>query len=542
MDKLGFEDVVREVCGSISKCKRFSALDPTELTELWNDLTQFVHGQLLNRRSVNFPGIGCFYVRRVRRDSDDTRDFSVPKFVPARGWEKISGYHVSRNIIAGYAPAEHVNFSLVSQKSGLSKDDMESGLKDIVHAMFRVLKRGKNVVLPFAELGKLYFQHREIKLRFYPEFLEALGDDTAPIPIDRLPTVAEKPSASSSAAEALATKTNAKEENVKVQECVPAAVIERVPLPALIITNQESSEKREEKEESKNSTNSASGSAVSKEEHEESEAEKKEKLQLDLILNRGGKHTHAHSGDRLWSDIKCPICKHKNMPIIEVKEQLARKEKDQDKLLLHLSLEVDREYLRKSKAIDELKLKAAISTAQYNHSKALETELQRKKNGANLPMGNLFENRPPPPDRIKQAKELAQGLHDQMTIKQSRKLREKQEKESEDKELNEKFMREFKESEVQSHLEKLKRRHQQQEVLAEQIRAQAQRSEHVQEPVTENPFARSESLMFLYQKEKAKQLYQEQLAIIKQKREYESRIADIDRQHSLERLALSRKE
>ena len=60
--------------------------------------------------------------------------------------------------------------------------------------------------------------------------------------------------------------------------------------------------------------------------------------------------------------------------------------------------------------------------------------------------------------------------------------------------------------------------------------------------MTENTFARSESLMFLYQKEKAKQLYQEQLAIIKQKREYETRVADIEKQHSLDRLALSRKE
>ena len=48
--------------------------------------------------------------------------------------------------------------------------------------------------------------------------------------------------------------------------------------------------------------------------------------------------------------------------------------------------------------------------------------------------------------------------------------------------------------------------------------------------------------MLLYQKEKAKQLYQEQMAIIRQKREYEARVREMERKHSLERLALSRRE
>ncbi|KAI8853531.1 hypothetical protein BC829DRAFT_439936 [Chytridium lagenaria] len=430
--------------------------------------------------------------------------------------KKISGYHVSRNIVAGYAPAEHVNFSMVSQRSGLSKDDIESGLKDFVHGMFRVLKRGKNVVLPMSSLGRLYFQHREIKLRFYPEFLEALSDESSQKELPLVRTTDKPLTADPSPKEDL--KDDSHSTSQPSQTATEIHISERVPSPLWPTPT------------------------VKRDEEMAAQIANNEKLQLDLVLNRGGKHTHPHSGDRLWSDIKCPICKQRTMPVIEVKDQLVKKEKDQDRLLLSLSLEVDREYLRKTKAIDEMKVKAAISTAQYNHSKALELEIQRKRNGANLPMGNLFENRAPPPDRVRMAKDLAKDLHDQMTIKQSKRTREKVHKEVEDKELNEKFLREFKEAEIHGHLEKLKRRHQQQEVLAEQIRAQALRAEKIQEPMTENPFARSESLMFLYQKEKAKQLYQEQMAIIKQKREYESRIADIDRQHSLERLALSRKE
>lgn len=59
---------------------------------------------------------------------------------------------------------------------------------------------------------------------------------------------------------------------------------------------------------------------------------------------------------------------------------------------------------------------------------------------------------------------------------------------------------------------------------------------------TENPFARSESLMALYQREKAKQLYYEQLAIVRQRQDYAQKVADIEKKHALSRLELSRKE
>jgi hypothetical protein len=60
--------------------------------------------------------------------------------------------------------------------------------------------------------------------------------------------------------------------------------------------------------------------------------------------------------------------------------------------------------------------------------------------------------------------------------------------------------------------------------------------------ITENPYARSESLMAIYQREKAKQLYQEQITIVSQRKAYAARVAEIEKRNSLGRLALSRKE
>lgn len=60
-------------------------------------------------------------------------------------------------------------------------------------------------------------------------------------------------------------------------------------------------------------------------------------------------HTHPYSGDRLWNDEKCPICRIKAQPVVfESKELKVAKEKYHDKMLLTLSLDLDRELIRKA--------------------------------------------------------------------------------------------------------------------------------------------------------------------------------------------------
>ncbi|KAI8613013.1 hypothetical protein BC830DRAFT_515380 [Chytriomyces sp. MP71] len=161
-----------------------------------------------------------------------------------------------------------------------------------------------------------------------------------------------------------------------------------------------------------------------------------------LLTTRAETHTHPHAGNRLWSNDKCPICRQKNSTFIEVKEALDAKEKTQDKMLLLLSLEVDREFLKQTKDVDKKKVKAAVTTAQYNYAEAQKQETLRNINKKNLPFGNIFENRDPGPDRVLQAKELRAGLYDQMTIKRCRKLRETRQQDQEDRELNERLLKE----------------------------------------------------------------------------------------------------
>lgn len=77
--------------------------------------------------------------------------------------------------------------------------------------------------------------------------------------------------------------------------------------------------------------------------------------------------------------------------------------------------------------------------------------------------------------------------------------------------------------------------------LAEQIKLQHECKE-TKNITNDNPFAQSESLMALYQREKAKQLYYEQLAIVKQKEDYAKKVEELEKKHSQTRLEQTRQE
>jgi hypothetical protein len=122
---------------------------------------------------------------------------------------------------------------------------------------------------------------------------------------------------------------------------------------------------------------------------------------------------------------------------------------------------------------------------------------------------------------------------------------EKVEKELEEAKNQRQFARDIKTLEIEYHAKKLDKWASQREALSEQIRIKqttAEKQKEARKAPSENPHARSESLLELYKKEKAKQLYQEQLDLMKQKKAFEKHVAEIDREHSIERLILARKE
>ncbi|RKO84153.1 hypothetical protein BDK51DRAFT_28534, partial [Blyttiomyces helicus] len=411
------------------------------LLDLWKSLTSYIDSILSNKRKAS---------------GDDT-GISMPLFIPSRTWERVPGYQPKKTTSSanGASMGEMLNFSAVAATCGFSREVLETGLKDIVHSVARVLRRGTKVALPFGKLGKLYFQNSEIRLIFTTEFIRSLSDDVS-IPnstSDKPPgeeQEAENPRQTQTAADAESLKPGESDEApqqsaTEVAGDVAAThLIDLPPLPgctAAAAPSEDSFERAPSKPEDAPAytTEPLNGQKLAK---IEDAKEAKDVLDPPFFFNIRSlsTHTHPHSGDRLWTDLKCPICRQRNMPIVELRDSRERKGKEQDRLLLHLSLELDRDFLKKTKEMESSKLRTSITTAQYNHTKALEKDMQRKRENLNMPLGNIFENRDPGPDRHKQGIQLSAGLQEQMVSKQIKKAHEKLQKEYEDKVFNQRFL------------------------------------------------------------------------------------------------------
>nr|KAJ3423122.1 Coiled-coil domain-containing protein 81 [Polyrhizophydium stewartii] len=180
MDQLDLEDVIKVVCETISKSKRFSELSHLELCDLWKGMACYLMDQLIMKRSTNISGIGGFHIKKMKKGVSDEKTIYSAHFSPSKTWDKLPGFQIDRCDAVGIGPAEVMNLASVAQITGFPRDLVEAGLKDIVHALFKILKRGSIVNLAFGTLGKLVFQSQNVKFRFSQAFLKALNEEKTP--------------------------------------------------------------------------------------------------------------------------------------------------------------------------------------------------------------------------------------------------------------------------------------------------------------------------------------------------------------------------
>ncbi|TPX61416.1 hypothetical protein SpCBS45565_g07243 [Spizellomyces sp. 'palustris'] len=558
---------IRTIATSTAKDMDVVNFNIAELIDIWDELIAYLESILISQRSTTFPGFGFFHVKRLKKKTGEMERISCPLFFPSRMWGKVPGYDVKRHpsALEGISAPELFNFAGAASRCRRSRETVDLAIKDLVHALLRILRRGSTVILRFNGIGKLHFRQGTIRFIFSTDFLSNLNgtttSDKLPLPFDGKRDDRTPEPASCSDPRAINSKQRTdldpQEDKtgiaglpLKFKKLSESVHYENPTGSTLTRPDSTASQRTKIDDQGDRAVTAGIGNKFVGGKNQQVITVEGDNRPFKFLI-RSGTHTHAHSGDRLWNDENCPICRHRSMPIVDLREQRARKEKEQDRLMLHLSLDLDKEFVLKARANKQAKLETTMSTAEYNRTKAAEKEVIRKSEQQKVPVGNLFEDRELGPDVLVHGRLIAAGLQEQIAANQLKKEHERVQRDYENKVLNQRLSKELiayrvvfrlSTAEIESHIEKLKRRQQQQDILAEQIRSRQQLQQHSPEPALPNPFARSENLMYLYQKEKAKQLYQEQLAIIKQRREYEARVADMERQHSLDRLTMSRHE
>ncbi len=98
---------------------------------------------------------------------------------------------------------------------------------------------------------------------------------------------------------------------------------------------------------------------------------------VENTLGMGLNHTHSYTGDRQWNDAKCPICRAKaQKAVFETKEQISNREKFNDRAIMTLALEIDKEHLKKAKDLERARHETEISNSQHNYESFLENVLE----------------------------------------------------------------------------------------------------------------------------------------------------------------------
>ncbi|KAJ3340775.1 hypothetical protein HDU93_006263 [Gonapodya sp. JEL0774] len=271
-------------------------------------------------------------------------------------------------------------------------------------------------------------------------------------------------------------------------------------------------------------------------------------VHLNHILFRRTKedyHTHAPSGDRLWSNAHCPICRQGKSEFADAREDEKRRERERDVGLMELGLEKERRLQAVEKECEIAKLREAIANAKLNYEWAIEKARKRDPPPA-VPMGDLFEKRTLPSEHVVDKTLLTDCLLYQIYEKESAREREKLEREAENRIFNQTFLQQFRTQETEAQLTRMRTREKQQRTLAEQAKMhQALKNKEMQDKSEANPqnlFARDESPEASRQRAAAKKLYEEQLVLVKQKKEAERRLADLETMGGLEKLSWTRKE
>jgi hypothetical protein len=592
MDKLNISDIIKICIEVIPKPKRFSKLDEQQFHELWKATTLHVRNQVHQRKSIHFAGIGIFNVRVTKPQLRDQVPEYLSFFTPSKTFNKLPDFKYPKKQYDGTIPAEQLNPTGIAVLCSLTRDEVEEGLKDLGVALFRAIKRGSTLILSFDGVGKLSLSSTEAHYKLSPDLASALqvpkpiaGPNCSPPPIslpkinvtDGKLTCLTGSSGSSAGDQSTLTSNNdsgyADENDLMAIDPsefsgFPSMVnlsgksiphtqeahvffndsISLTSTPRTFKNVSTADKRKEDIDKAKLAIESLEETIKRLEKEQVTESTDYLAVMHDEKMKNS--HRHPYSGDRLWKNDSCPICRQTRAPELETRTLTVMKEKQEDQLFLKLAKEMDTDFIEATKQKQREKMRIAIENAKYNLSVAnektstpnsLSSSLSDKKEGAFL-FENAVSNHPFSNDDVKK---YIKGLREQITDKQTQRVQEKLAQEYEDRVIRRKFLKEFKTAELEEQLTKMKKRQTQQQDLVDQIRLHKVIDSVVakqSEVPFENTFASDETEKIKTSRAKAKEVYNEQIQMMNKRKENEAKLNEMEKANSIERLILSRKQ
>lgn len=146
------------------------------IVSVWENVSDFIEKQMVNRKGVAIQGLGVFSFAVKTIDIGNNRRISLqrPVFLLS---EKFSGthcIHYPKQHTPGQIPVLALNYTILSNDSPFDRDTVEMCVKEILHALSHVVNAGKPVEFPFLGIGKLVISDGRAKMKFFRDFIRQL--------------------------------------------------------------------------------------------------------------------------------------------------------------------------------------------------------------------------------------------------------------------------------------------------------------------------------------------------------------------------------
>ncbi|KAK2529683.1 hypothetical protein Q9233_006850 [Columba guinea] len=148
-----------------------------EFAKIWASASSHLSLQLALHQAVRIPGIGTFAVvtKRVALSEQDLVIVERPVFQLEQAVAQDHELRCGCIDIPGRQDVEQLPFAQIASENAVSEGTVQLYMKRTAHLFHACLENRENVAIIWRDVGMLIVQGKDVKMRFYLDFLERLN-------------------------------------------------------------------------------------------------------------------------------------------------------------------------------------------------------------------------------------------------------------------------------------------------------------------------------------------------------------------------------
>ncbi|KAK2817912.1 hypothetical protein Q7C36_021845 [Tachysurus vachellii] len=153
-----------------------SQLSENDVDNIWANVSAFIERHMSMQKGVCIAGLGVFTFSQQKLDLGSKYVlYQRPVFILTEKLCQSHGLKQSKPLAAaGDIPVVQLNFTALSVDSPFERDVVESCVREMLLLLLRAVAAQRSVFLIFRGIGVLSFQHSNVKMKFYRDFISSM--------------------------------------------------------------------------------------------------------------------------------------------------------------------------------------------------------------------------------------------------------------------------------------------------------------------------------------------------------------------------------